>query len=539
MSALEPAPRSRLRSLAVPLLVVVFLAATTVWVWREQVGHQRHLLARHTEDVCHEAARRLQLYVEARLTAGTVFAHHWAAHGTRDLSRRRFDELGSLLVHALPGFQAVGLVPGPDGTLWVVPPGNASLATFLADDGGALVGARPESDGPALSAPVGSVEGDVAVFAAFPLRRSDERLGHLVVELRARALVDACFGARIRSEFSAWLEDDGRDLVRFGALPAEGGPSRSPLACTRPVPVGDRTWRLGVAPGRQQAGETGWLASAPIPILGFGLSLGLGLLVHLLQRRTRSARAAHHAAECELTRREEAERALRQALEQQALLSRKVIVAQEEERARLSSDLHDGLGQTLSALRLEVDWLRQQVRGTAPGTEGSFAQLGEILVRGAEELRSICRGLRPPSLDDLGLESSVRQLVEEFRERTSIATDLALDFDAAERDVSPDVALVSYRVLQEALTNVQRHAEARSAKILLLRDRDGLELCVVDDGRGFDPADIRHAGGLGIAGMRERARLVGGTFEVRSRPRRGTQVTLRVPLVGPDGEEAT
>ncbi|MBW2458660.1 MAG: PAS domain S-box protein [Deltaproteobacteria bacterium] len=210
-------------------------------------------------------------------------------------------------------------------------------------------------------------------------------------------------------------------------------------------------------------------------------------------------------------------------------LSRQVLVAQEEERGRLSRDLHDGLGQTLTALRFELDWLDKQPRNGSPPARPSFQQATQLLASAAQELRRMCKGLRPPLLDDLGLEPAVRQLVNEFGEHTAVETDLAVRLDDDSSPLPPDVALCAYRVLQEALTNVGRHAQAQQVDITIGHDDDGLVMSVYDDGRGFDPADEATQRHFGLAGMRERATLVDGTIELRSAPDEGTRVVLRIP----------
>ncbi len=219
----------------------------------------------------------------------------------------------------------------------------------------------------------------------------------------------------------------------------------------------------------------------------------------------------------------------RMAQKLQVRLSRQVLVAQEEERARLSRDLHDGLGQTLTALRFELDWLGKKPKSDSPPAPPSFAQANQLLESSVEELRRMCKGLRPPLLDDLGLEPAVRQLVQEFRDYAAVDADLLVDFPDEQSPLAPEVALCAYRVLQEALTNVHRHAKAKQVSIGIVCNDAELAMSVYDDGRGFDPADQSALSHFGITGMRERAKLVNGSIELRSVPHQGTRVKLRVP----------
>jgi signal transduction histidine kinase len=219
----------------------------------------------------------------------------------------------------------------------------------------------------------------------------------------------------------------------------------------------------------------------------------------------------------------------RMAMEQLAMLSSKVLVAQEEERARLSRDLHDGLGQTLTALRFELDWLAKKAGQSAELP--SFEQATGLLQTSAQELRRICRGLRPSMLDDLGLESAARQLVEEFEEHSAITAELVVAMDEEAPPIESDKALCAYRVLQEALTNVNRHSKATSVRVELVADRTELRISVEDDGKGFEASNGKRLTHLGIAGMRERSKLAHGTLELHSEVGKGTRVVLRVPLV--------
>jgi signal transduction histidine kinase len=214
----------------------------------------------------------------------------------------------------------------------------------------------------------------------------------------------------------------------------------------------------------------------------------------------------------------------------QAMLSRKVLLVQEEERARLSRELHDELGQVLSALQYELGWLKGRAAADPAQVAASFGNAIEMVDRAATELRRICKALRPPLLDDLGVEAALRNLVKEFESHSDLAVDLSLKLDSARDRISEAASLCLYRVLQESLHNVTRHAEASAVNIALLRERDRLVLTVRDDGTGFEVDDPRAALGCGIAGMRERAHLVDGSVEIESSPQQGTTVTLRVPL---------
>ena len=222
------------------------------------------------------------------------------------------------------------------------------------------------------------------------------------------------------------------------------------------------------------------------------------------------------------------ERQRDRAVRHRTALSGKILVAQEEERARLSRELHDELGQILTALHFEIDMLaRISDRDAVAGG----LQQADLMVREAmSELRRVCRGLRPQLLDDLGVVPAVRSLAAEFEQRIGVAVRLEVDADPEATDTSSEAAVCVFRVLQEALNNIARHSGAEHVSVVLSDERRELVLEVQDDGRGFVPDGAGEA--FGLQGMRERAELVDGALEIASEPGRGTRVTLHVPKGG-------
>jgi two-component system, NarL family, sensor histidine kinase UhpB len=204
--------------------------------------------------------------------------------------------------------------------------------------------------------------------------------------------------------------------------------------------------------------------------------------------------------------------------------------AQEEERRRLARDLHDEVNQALTAILLRLEALAQE---TPPERAPEVVELKRLVNQAMDELLNLARQLRPSALDDHGLVAALETQLKRFSARTGVEARL----DAAgEPDELPDVVQTAiYRVSQEALTNVTRHAGATVVELVVAQRNDGVELRVSDDGGGFDPAVLPHANsltpgrGLGLIGMAERARLIGGELDVRSAPGGGTTITLRVP----------
>jgi two-component system, NarL family, sensor histidine kinase UhpB len=202
---------------------------------------------------------------------------------------------------------------------------------------------------------------------------------------------------------------------------------------------------------------------------------------------------------------------------------RLVLRAQEEERRRLARDLHDEVNQALTAILLRLEALRQD----APeALGGQLEEVRQLVNQAMEELLKLARQLRPSALDDHGLVPAIEGQVRRFAQQTGVKASLETRGQPAL--LGPDQQIAVYRVAQEALSNVGQHADASSVNVELETSDDGVALTVRDDGRGFDPADRRN-GGLGLGGMAERARLVGGDLAIESQPGQGTALTLRIP----------
>jgi two-component system sensor histidine kinase UhpB len=196
--------------------------------------------------------------------------------------------------------------------------------------------------------------------------------------------------------------------------------------------------------------------------------------------------------------------------------------AQEQERTRVARDLHDEVNQSLTGLLLRLEAVREEA---PPQLEAELAETKALANQAMRELLSLARQLRPTALDDLGLSAAIAGQVEQLG-RGEMGAGFEADGDFSGLD--GDAQLVVYRVAQEALSNAARHSGASAVEVRLRRLGDGVELSVADDGRGFAFDEAEQ--GLGIAGMRERALLVGGELTIESRPGRGT--TVRLALAG-------
>jgi signal transduction histidine kinase len=226
------------------------------------------------------------------------------------------------------------------------------------------------------------------------------------------------------------------------------------------------------------------------------------------------------------------EQVQRRAKTELSQVLRSTVANQEAERKRIARELHDSLGQTLTLLQLGLDELDE----TLPARTKSSEQLKTLkdLATGLwSQVNRLAWEIRPTALDDLGLETSMRQLIESWSERLRLEFDLHFALNG--RRLPPAVETTLYRVLQEAITNIARHAEATRAAVLIEASEKEVRMIVEDNGRGFSANDAKSAGApskprLGLLGIRERLSLVSGTLDVESEPGCGCTLYIRVPL---------
>jgi signal transduction histidine kinase len=222
---------------------------------------------------------------------------------------------------------------------------------------------------------------------------------------------------------------------------------------------------------------------------------------------------------------------LAEANDQRQALLKQIVQAQEEERLRIARELHDGLGQYLTGLKLGLTAMERSCpAGAAPQQLAALKALGDEM---GHALGRMAWEIRPTALDDLGLETALSQYLEEWAERSGLLIDLEVRMGG--KRLSPTLETTLFRVVQEAITNVIRHAEAKHAAVVLDAQGKEAQLIIEDDGRGLshEKASIRVGSKrrhLGLLGMRERLALVTGNLEIESEPGKGTTLYIRVPL---------
>lgn len=234
-----------------------------------------------------------------------------------------------------------------------------------------------------------------------------------------------------------------------------------------------------------------------------------------------------------ITERMLADAALQRSREQMRALAARLQDVREEERTRVAREIHDVLAQDLTRLKIDLVWLHGRLsRPGAPAAAAALAprvlEMSQLADATIHSVQRIATELRPAVLDSLGLCAAVEWHVREVRARSALACQA--DLPADELPVDSGVATAAFRIVQESLTNVLRHANATRVDVVLRREADHLVLSVHDDGRGITPYALTSPLSIGLTGMRERALLLGGHLEIRSQPGSGTTIEVRLPL---------
>ena len=232
----------------------------------------------------------------------------------------------------------------------------------------------------------------------------------------------------------------------------------------------------------------------------------------------------------DITLRKQAEDALLRQQHELRELSAQVLEAREEEKTRIARELHDELGQLLTAVKMDLTWLGERARDTEPEILAKLREVSGMVDQTVSATRRISSDLRPLMLDDLGLADAAAWLVEEFGKRSNVRCSFRLEGTAPLENVPKAVGTAVYRALQESLTNIARHSAAKNAWVLLATDDGEVRFEVEDDGRGIAAADLAKARSLGLKGMRERLAYLGGSLDIGAAPRGGARLRGRLPL---------
>ena len=235
----------------------------------------------------------------------------------------------------------------------------------------------------------------------------------------------------------------------------------------------------------------------------------------------------------DITQRRRAEKALRESEQRLRFLTSQLLSAQERERKRISMELHDELGQSLAVLKLQIRAIERGLGDDQEDLKEGCVELLLYLDGVIDDVRRLSRDLSPAILEDLGLPSALQYLINGFSKHCQVSH--AFEVEDLDQLFPAEAQIIIYRIFQECLTNISKHAEATAVSVAIKEHNGLISLMIEDNGAGFDPALVlarRATGrGLGLAALDERARMLRGTLEIRSQPVAGTRMTWSFPLI--------
>jgi signal transduction histidine kinase len=281
---------------------------------------------------------------------------------------------------------------------------------------------------------------------------------------------------------------------------------------------------------RKRAGEELLKANEQLLFQAEELTVHRERLAELVEERTAELASTNEHLRAEISERGHVEVLLRESEHELHLLSARLMTAQETERRSISRELHDELGHALTIIKLRLRSVERGLQGNAgikDECEGIMGYIDETI----ENVRRLSRDLSPAILEDLGLTAAIRWLVDNFNR--NFDGNIALDMEDIDSLFSEDARIMIYRVIQEAITNIGKHADARDASVIVRQVEGACTFCIEDNGRGFNPPRSLRTDsvekGLGLAIMEERVRMMEGSFEISSQEGKGTRIIFRLP----------
>ncbi len=532
----------------ISFLALVLGLLGTVVVWRSITSHEDSEVRRATRLAAQAIQRSVVTDMEWQMVGLDRLALLWEA---ADPAPGLWTKNAELYILHRPGCVAVEYLTS-DGKkrVLVTPGGTSAKALAFAGLPTALLEAARNARAATASTPETLPDGTRQWVIAYPVYASGESRGSVVAFFDLERSLQHILANVKQLGFSVAVSLPNQSEY---VLPETSRRHEQDWGTAVDVPLSGATWRLRVWPTSDVVYEI--KSMLPMEALGFGcaVSVLLGLALYFSAEASRSYARARHANETlerEVGLRKYAEEELRRAhadLETRidrrtaevgaanALLRKEVaehqraeetlrdltgrlFQSQDQERRRLARELHDGAVQNLVALAMDVGMIRDAVPPDDTGTRGLVNECVRLIEQSTNELRTISYLLHPPYFDELGLTAALRDFVHGFATRSGIQ--VTLDVDPKLGRLGHEMELAIYRVIQEALSNVHRHATSRTATIALERHADFVQLEVTDAGRGIPPEILAREGaklsGVGIAGMRERVRALGGRLEIQS-----------------------
>ncbi len=466
------------------------------------------------------ATVRARVALEAELTKrGLAIAGDLAMFSVKPLLANDLATLRRFVNHSMSQDHVRYVaVLDPDGTV-VMHSDLGALGTRLADP---LARSALGSNEPIYGASTRARRDDPMYDIFFPVTAAEARLGTVVLGYSRAAVREEIAHARREIVWIWLLVAMLGGMLVFLLSSYISSPITRIAAAMESHPEGELHAVLGVGRGD----EIGLLATS-FNKMAEDLSRHRQHLNELVEARTSALREANAQLESEVAERRKVEDALRRSRQELRALASHLESVREQERTDIAREIHDELGQALTALKMDVHWVGQRVGDAQPAVGPKVTAMSKMVDATIHAVRRISSQLRPKLLDDLGLSAAIEWQAREFERRSGVACGIRSEPDDIVLDPARSTAL--FRICQETLTNVARHAGASRVDVVLRECEGDLEMRIADDGKGIDPEQVSDGRSLGIVGMRERVRSLGGRLEISGDPGRGTVVHVTLP----------
>lgn len=355
-----------------------------------------------------------------------------------------------------------------------------------------------------------------------PIQVVGERLGSVVLGY-SRAPAQAALARMRRDLASVWLfAAVFSGCLAFLVSSYISRPIRRIASAMRQAPD-DEVGLVGFPHGKDELGNL----VASYNEMARDLATHRQHLSELVEARTAALREANTRLEREVAERARMEGELLTSRQELRDLASDLRSVREQERADVAREIHDELGQALTVLKMDVHWVGQRICGAGDAVTSRLAGMSNSIDATVQAVRRLSSRLRPQLLDDLGLSAAIEWQAREFQQHSGVTCEVASDPEDIVLDEASSTAL--FRICQETLTNVARHASASRVDIALTKGRRSVELAIADNGHGLDAAEPKDPRARGLLGIRERVRALGGVVAITSRPGQGTTVTVSLP----------
>ena len=511
-----------------PFFAFIIFGSISVLLWQNQNRHERELVLRYTETSSEQIRIRIEGLMNARMASLELLAERWVERDPPDFRQKRFLDFAKVFYSHYPGFMGINWVDPTGVVRWVFPKNSNERVIDTPilkpqDSRGYKKFHVIHSDQIIVTRSMELIQGGIGFNTFLPLVYSGKIQGHLNGVFQVKEIVNICLAKDILSNF--WIRlYEADQLIYTNDNQSDGNPEKNGFKILREIQFPGKIWRLDLVPKAiVYPSGTAWKVS--VLIFGLVISATLSLLLHLLLERIQMYRQARDQAFQEISERKRAESRIQR-------LSQQLLKAQETERQMISCELHDRVAQDLSASKIECDMLLKNLPALDAPVKAKLLEISKRLQGTINTIRNLSYDLQPPTLAEMGLLKALEIYCEEFSSQFG----RNVDFQSAGLNLfklDSDTEIHLYRLIQEGLNNIRKHADSEKAIVRLLGVFPNIILRIEDTGKGFDVKARELALGdekrMGLRSMKERVNLLGGQMTIQSSPMEGTKVFIKIP----------